>query len=109
MAGWYAPHVQPVETLKARFLDHNERALARAISLIEGNQEEGQTLLKAVRSRGGKARIVGLTGSPGSGKSTLADRLIGAGAAGVVKRSQLWQWTPRARIAAARFWATESV
>ncbi len=66
-----------VETLKERFLEHNERALARAISLLERGQPEGQTLLKAVRSRGGKARIVGLTGSPGSGKSTLADRLIG--------------------------------
>ena len=63
--------------MKTRFLDRNERALARAISLLERGQPEGQILLKAVRSRGGKARIVGLTGSPGSGKSTLADRLIG--------------------------------
>ena len=66
------------QTLEERFLDHSERALARAISLVEGGQEAGQNLLKAVRSRGGKARVVGLTGSPGSGKSTLADRLIGA-------------------------------
>ena len=77
MEGWYAPDVQSVETLKERFLDHNERALARAISLLERGQEEGQALLKAVRSQGGEARIIGLTGSPGSGKSTLADRLIG--------------------------------
>ena len=77
MEGWYAPDVQPVQTLQERFLDRNERALARAISLLERGQSEGQTLLKAVRSRGGKARIIGLTGSPGSGKSTLADRLIG--------------------------------
>ncbi len=68
---------ETVQTLQTRFLDRNERALARAISLIERGQDEGQALLKAVRSRGGKARIVGLTGSPGSGKSTLADRLIG--------------------------------
>ena len=66
------------QNLKERFLEHNERALARAISLVEGGQEAGQSLLKAVRARGGKARIVGLTGSPGSGKSTLVDRLIGA-------------------------------
>ena len=67
-----------LESLQARFLDRNERALARAISLVESGQAAGQALLKAVRPRGGKARIVGLTGSPGSGKSTLADRLIGA-------------------------------
>ena len=67
----------PADTLQARFLDRNERALARAISLLERGRPEGQTLLKAVRKKGGKARIIGLTGSPGSGKSTLADRLIG--------------------------------
>ena len=67
----------PSANLQDRFLARNERALARAISLLERGQPEGQTLLKAVRSQGGKARIIGLTGSPGSGKSTLADRLIG--------------------------------
>lgn len=65
-----------VQSLTARFLEHNERALARAISLIEAGDEAGQVLLKRVRSRGGGAHIIGITGSPGSGKSTLADQLI---------------------------------
>ncbi len=69
---------QSKPTLTERFLDGNERALARAISLIEAGDANGQTLLKKVRPHAGRARIVGVTGSPGSGKSTLVDRLIGA-------------------------------
>jgi len=75
----YAPGVtgQDRGGLKERFLRRDERALARAISLLEGGDPAGQALLKAVRAQGGGARIVGITGSPGSGKSTLTDRLIG--------------------------------
>ena len=64
-------------SLEARFLAQEERALARGITLLEAGRDEGQTLLKTVRTRGGRARIVGVTGSPGSGKSTLVDKLIG--------------------------------
>lgn len=53
-----------------------ERALARALSLVEEGGEGGQELLRALRDGTGRARVVGLTGSPGSGKSTLTDRLI---------------------------------
>ena len=63
-------------SLEARFLEGNERALARGISFLEGGDAAGQTLLRAVRARGGGAHIVGVTGSPGSGKSTLTDALI---------------------------------
>ncbi len=63
-------------SLEARFLEGNERALARGISLLEGGDAAGQTLLRAVRARGGGAHVVGVTGSPGSGKSTLTDALI---------------------------------
>ncbi len=62
--------------LEARFLAGDERALARGLSLLEARDGAGQALLGAVRSRGGNAHIVGLTGSPGSGKSTLADELV---------------------------------
>jgi LAO/AO transport system kinase len=64
--------------LKERFLAKDERALARAISLIETGADAGQELLKAVRGAGGGARVIGVTGAPGSGKSTLTDQLIGA-------------------------------
>ena len=62
--------------LEARFLAGDERALARGLSLLEARDGAGQALLGAVRSRGGQAHVVGLTGSPGSGKSTLADELV---------------------------------
>jgi LAO/AO transport system kinase len=63
-------------TLLERFQNRDERALARAISLLEAGTSEGQTLLQQLRNEAGSARIIGITGSPGSGKSTLTDQLI---------------------------------
>jgi LAO/AO transport system kinase len=63
-------------TLLERFQNHDERALARAISLLEAGTPEGQVLLQQLRKDAGKAHVIGVTGSPGSGKSTLTDRLI---------------------------------
>jgi LAO/AO transport system kinase len=51
------------------------RALARAISAVENRATGRSELLKAVFPYTGKARILGLTGSPGAGKSTLVDQL----------------------------------
>jgi LAO/AO transport system kinase len=68
--------VMVMTSLEARFLAGNERALARGISLLEAGEAAGGALLTAVRSRGGGAHLVGVTGSPGSGKSTLTDGLI---------------------------------
>lgn len=51
------------------------RALARAISSVENRAPEASELLKALFPHTGKARVIGLTGSPGSGKSTLVDQL----------------------------------
>ncbi|HWR35969.1 MAG TPA: methylmalonyl Co-A mutase-associated GTPase MeaB [Clostridia bacterium] len=53
----------------------NLRLLARAISTVEDHTPESTELLKALFPFSGKARIVGLTGSPGAGKSTLVDAL----------------------------------
>jgi len=47
------------------------RALARAISLVEREDRDVERLLANIYSETGKARIIGVTGSPGSGKSTL--------------------------------------
>jgi LAO/AO transport system kinase len=68
--------VKPSSNLVARFLEGDERALARAITLVETRRPEGQALLKEVRVRANRARIIGITGAPGSGKSTLSDKLI---------------------------------
>ncbi|MEJ2665735.1 MAG: methylmalonyl Co-A mutase-associated GTPase MeaB [Deinococcales bacterium] len=67
-----------MEDLLKRLRDGEERALARAISLVESSSDAGEELLRGVRAHTGGARIVGITGAPGSGKSTLADGLIAA-------------------------------
>ena len=63
-------------SLEQRFLDRDERALARAITRVERGDDVGQKLLAGVRPRAGGAQLVGVTGSPGSGKSTLTNALI---------------------------------
>jgi LAO/AO transport system kinase len=47
------------------------RALAKAISLVENRDPEGDRLVAELFPRTGRARIIGLTGPPGVGKSTL--------------------------------------
>ncbi len=65
-----------MDALIERLRGRDERALARAISLVESGSERGEELLRDVRPSTGRARILGITGAPGSGKSTLTDRLI---------------------------------
>ncbi len=67
-----------VEPLWERLLAGDERAVARAITLVESDDPRGRELLKRARPRTGRATVVGITGSPGSGKSTLTDGLIAA-------------------------------
>lgn len=67
-----------MDRLRDAFLAGDERAVARAISLVESGAGAGQELLRSLRERTGRAAVIGVTGSPGSGKSTLTDGLIGA-------------------------------
>src|SRR5437870_4235433 len=60
-----------VSTLKSALLSGRYRALARAISLIERDDPDADRLLAEIYPSTGRARIIGVTGSPGSGKSTL--------------------------------------
>ena len=53
----------------------NLRAIARAISAVENRTPQAHGLLRELFASTGRARIVGLTGSPGAGKSTLVDAL----------------------------------
>ena len=55
--------------------DRRYRALAQAISLVERDDPRSERLLAEIYPMTGKARIIGVTGSPGSGKSTLVDAL----------------------------------
>ena len=65
-----------MKELSDRVTAGEPRALARAITLIESGEAAGQELLARLRSGGGNARVVGITGAPGSGKSTLTDGLV---------------------------------
>jgi LAO/AO transport system kinase len=63
------------ESLAERVIAGDKRGLARAISLVENRDPEGDRLVAELYSRTGEARIVGLTGPPGVGKSTLIGAL----------------------------------
>ncbi|HEX7681824.1 MAG TPA: methylmalonyl Co-A mutase-associated GTPase MeaB [Thermoanaerobaculia bacterium] len=51
------------------------RALAQAVSLIERDDGRAERLLADIYPATGRARIIGITGSPGAGKSTLVASL----------------------------------
>jgi LAO/AO transport system kinase len=53
------------------------RAIARAMSIVDDESPAAAGLVAALHPHGGRARLVGITGSPGAGKSTLVDSLIG--------------------------------
>jgi len=51
------------------------RALAQAITLVESHSPAAARLLAELYPKTGRARIIGITGSPGAGKSTLVAAL----------------------------------
>jgi len=62
-------------SLAERVAAGEKRALARAISLVENRDPEGDRLVAELFPQTGKSRIVGVTGPPGVGKSTLIGAL----------------------------------
>ena len=58
-------------SLAQRVVQGDRRALARAISLVENRDPEGDRLVAELFPRTGGARVIGVTGPPGVGKSTL--------------------------------------
>jgi LAO/AO transport system kinase len=61
-----------------RLLAGDQRALSRAISLLERGGPEAARVMKAVDPQTGRAYTIGITGPPGAGKSTVLDRLTEA-------------------------------
>ncbi len=66
-----------LETLAQRVLNHDRRALARAITLIESrrpdHQEQAEQLLGRLLPATGSAIRLGISGTPGAGKSTFIE------------------------------------
>ena len=54
------------------------RAVARLISLVEDESPQVRSVIKDLLPDTGRARIIGLTGSPGVGKSTVTGALLSA-------------------------------
>jgi LAO/AO transport system kinase len=54
------------------------RAVARLISLVEGDSPVLREVARALAPHAGRARVVGLTGAPGVGKSTSTSALVRA-------------------------------
>jgi len=68
-----------VAQLVERATAGDPRAVARLISLVENAAPELRQVAAALSSRAtGKARVIGLTGSPGVGKSTSTSALVTA-------------------------------
>ena len=79
--------------------------LGAAAALMRALDDElpgAREALRAIYPRGGRAFVVGVTGSPGVGKSTLVSALVAFYRARAVSGSAWWPSIPRARSRAAR-------
>ncbi len=67
-----------VPTLVGAARDGDARAVARLISLVEDADPALPEVAAALARYTGRARVIGLTGSPGVGKSTITNELVRA-------------------------------
>lgn len=58
------------------FWNGSRRALARAITIVENEQDGYEEIMKEIYHHTGRAQVIGVTGAPGAGKSTLSDNLV---------------------------------
>lgn len=65
-----------MSTLAERIQKQDQRALAKAITMVDNDHPDKLSLLSEISGQEKKAHFIGLTGSPGAGKSSLVDRLI---------------------------------
>ena len=65
-----------MSALAEAILSGDPRGIARGISLVENDRDEGPALVRELFAQTGRAFLVGITGAPGAGKSTLVDGLV---------------------------------
>jgi LAO/AO transport system kinase len=72
------PHKEQADFLEllARGQNNDKRAIGRMISRVELNGMADHLMMQQLWSYTGRAKIIGITGSPGAGKSTLTDRMV---------------------------------
>src|SRR3954449_12386306 len=70
--------MQDVSSLVAQAREGRPRAVARLISLIEGDSPRLREVMAALAPLAQGAYVVGVTGSPGVGKSTSTSALVSA-------------------------------
>ncbi len=51
------------------------RSIAKAITFVEDNPSKANLIIDCIFEKTGKAKVIGITGSPGAGKSTLTDKI----------------------------------
>jgi LAO/AO transport system kinase len=66
----------PSNQLVEGILKRDQRFLAKAVSIVENRNLGFSELLDSIYSKTGKAKVIGITGSPGSGKSTLISLIV---------------------------------
>lgn len=70
------PEPEEITAFAERVLAGDQRAVARAISLVEDGSAQVPALTRALFPRTGRAYTVGVTGAPGVGKSSLVAGLV---------------------------------
>lgn len=68
-----------IEELEQRVIAGDRRALARMLTLVEnGDLDVQRDIVARLHPRAGRARLLGITGSPGVGKSSVTSALVTA-------------------------------
>ncbi|MGH8249012.1 MAG: methylmalonyl Co-A mutase-associated GTPase MeaB, partial [Gammaproteobacteria bacterium] len=62
-------------SLASSILSGDRLALARLLTQVENDSDEGRRALAELYPQAGKAHLIGVTGAPGTGKSSLVNKL----------------------------------